>query len=176
RAIYTAEAHEKALKALEKKRKVLAETLGEIQTYSRAAFQKLSPLEKNLYRKAFTINSGDPDYKDLEPFLYEEDQQQRSLMLPKGDILHQFRKDVAQGQLPTVSWLVSPQMFSDHPSAPWYGTWMVSEILNILTSNPEIWKKTIFLLTYDENDGYFDHVPPFMPPDPEQVQAGKCSE
>jgi phospholipase C len=38
--------------------------------------------------------------------------------------------------------------------------------MDILTKNPEVWKKTIFILTYDENDGYFDHVPPFVPPHP----------
>src|SRR5690606_19599598 len=90
-------------------------------------------------------------------------------------LFHQFRQDVDTDNLPTVSWLVSPQNFSDHPSAPWYGAWYVSEILNILTKNPEVWKKTIFLLTYDENDGSFDHVPPFVAPDPLNPKTGKCS-
>jgi phospholipase C len=31
-------------------------------------------------------------------------------------------------------------------------------VLDILTSNPEVWSKTVFLIMYDENDGYFDHV------------------
>ena len=31
-----------------------------------------------------------------------------------------------------------------------------------LASNPEVWSKTALFITYDENDGYFDHVvPPF---------------
>lgn len=38
-----------------------------------------------------------------------------------------------------------------------------------------MWKKTIFILTYDENDGYFDHIPPFVAPDPEDQRTGKCS-
>lgn len=71
--------------------------------------------------------------------------------------------------------LFHPKIFSDHPSAPWYGVWLTSEILDILTKNPEVWKKTIFILTYDENDGYFDHVPPFVAPDPEDPLTGKCS-
>src|SRR5687768_2403803 len=53
---------------------------------------------------------------------------------------------------------------------------MVSEVLNILTHNPEVWKKTIFILTYDENDGYFDHVTPFAAPDPSRPETGKTSE
>jgi phospholipase C len=70
---------------------------------------------------------------------------------------------------------VPSQNFSDHPSAPWYGAWFTSEILDILTKNPEVWRKTIFIVTYDENDGYFDHIPPFVPPDPKNPTTGKCS-
>src|SRR5690606_17616361 len=99
----------------------------------------------------------------------------RQVNIPKGDMLHQFRTDVDKGQLPTVSWIIGPQNFSDHPSAPWYGAWYVSEIMDILTRNPEVWKKTIFLVTYDENDGYFDHVPPFVAPNPAVPGTGRCS-
>ena len=94
---------------------------------------------------------------------------------PKGDVLHQFREDVRSGRLPTVSWLSAPENFSDHPSAPWYGAWYVSEVMDILTHDPEVWKKTIFILAYDENDGYFDHVPPFTAPHPHKDGTGKVS-
>ena len=47
--------------------------------------------------------------------------------------------------------------------------------MNILTSNPDVWKKTIFILTYDENDGYFDHVPPFVAPHPRRPETGLVS-
>ena len=66
--------------------------------------------------------------------------------------------------LPYHGWW-RPENFSDHPSAPWFGSWYLSEAMDILTKNPEVWKKTIFILAYDENDGYFDHVPPFIAPD-----------
>ena len=95
--------------------------------------------------------------------------------MPKGDVLHQFREDVRSGKLPTVSWIVPPERFSDHPSSPWYGAWYLSEVFDILTQNPEVWKKTIFILCYDENDGYFDHVPPFMAPHPDRPETGKVS-
>jgi len=78
--------------------------------------------------------------------------------------------------LPTVSWLSAPQNFSDHPSSAWYGAWYVSEVLDILTQNPEVWKKTIFILTYDENDGYFDHVPPFTAPHSHKPGTGAVSK
>src|SRR4029453_10453658 len=94
---------------------------------------------------------------------------------PKGDVFHQFREDVKTGKLPTVSWLVAPENFSENPSAPWDGAWDVSKTLDILAQNPEVWKKTIFILCYDENDGYFDHVPPFVPPHPDRPESGKVS-
>ena len=98
------------------------------------------------------------------------------MLVPKGDVLHQFRKDVGEGKLPTISWLVPSERFSDHPSSAWYGAWYLSEVLDILTKNPAVWKKTIFILTYDENDGYFDHVPPFVAPDPARPETGRVSK
>lgn len=132
-------------------------------------------IKKNIYSKAFTTNEGDSDYHQLTTLKYDDNGTERELLIPKGDVLYQFRKDVDAGQLPTVSWLVPSQNFSDHPSAPWYGAWLTSEILDILTKNPEVWKKTIFILTYDENDGYFDHIPPFVAPDFKDPLTGKCS-
>jgi phospholipase C len=136
---------------------------------------QLSAREQALHRKAFTTNSGDPDYRQINTFTYQDGAESRTITLPKGDILHQFRKDVEQGTLPTVSWAIAPENFSDHPSAPWYGAWYLSEMLDILTKNPEVWKKTIFILTYDENDGYFDHVPPFVAPHPDRPETGLAS-
>ncbi len=50
---------------------------------------------------------------------------------PQGDILYQFRKDVNEGKLPTISWLSAPEKFSDHPTSPWYGAWYISEVMDI---------------------------------------------
>ncbi|SEN43135.1 phospholipase C [bacterium A37T11] len=140
-------------------------------------YNQLSPQEKNLIDKAFTTNIDEKDtYLELEPFTFTDDAGvQQTVQIPKNDIFKQFRADVDSGQLPTVSWLVAPQAFSDHTSTPFYGTWYVSEALNILTKNPEVWKKTIFILNYDENDGYFDHLPPFVVPDPRNPESGKVS-
>ncbi|MCJ7933625.1 MAG: phospholipase C, phosphocholine-specific [Chryseobacterium sp.] len=124
-------------------------------------YSKLSQKEKNLHEKAFTTNSNDPDFWKLE---IGEDENGERLVVPKSDVLSQFRKDVEEKKLPLVSWLVAPEHFSDHPGSPWYGAWYISEVLNILTKDPEMWKKTIFIINYDENDGYFDHVLPFAPP------------
>ncbi|MGW1201050.1 phosphocholine-specific phospholipase C [Streptomyces sp. NPDC002536] len=76
-----------------------------------------------------------------------------------------FDQHCKDGTLPTVSWLVAPYLFSEHPSAsPDYGADYVNTALQSLFSNPEVWKHTVFLVMYDENDGYFDHVVPPFPP------------
>ncbi len=161
--------------SLKKKTEQLDQFRKDVITWSPENFEKLSPYEKRLHINAFTTNSNDPDYHQTSMFTYDEDGIERNVSMPKGDILHQFRKDVNDGKLPAVSWLVAPQYFSDHPSAPWFGAWYVSEVLDILTKNPEVWKKTIFILNYDENDGYFDHIPPFVAPRPNDPGSGRVS-
>lgn len=161
--------------ALAKRKEVLNKARKEVIDFSRENYDKLSAKEKSLYNRAFTTNAGDPWYHEVTTLSYEENGEKRELSVPRGDVLYQFRKDVESGQLPTVSWLSAAQNFSDHPSAPWYGSLYLSEILNILTQNPEVWKKTIFIVTFDENDGYFDHMPPYVAPDPLDASTGKCS-
>jgi phospholipase C len=82
-----------------------------------------------------------------------------------GTLFDQFRQDVASGHLPQVSWVVAPEAYTEHPNWPAnYGAWYVSQILDALTDHPEVWSKTAFFTTYDENDGFFDHVvPPTVP-------------
>lgn len=144
--------------------------------FTQAKFDALSPRDKSLHARAFTTNTGDPAYRELAELTYKDGAATRRVSVPKGDVLHQFRKDVTDGTLPTVSWLVPPERFSDHPSSAWYGQWHLSEVLNILTKNPKFWKKTVFILTYDENDGYFDHVPPFQAPHPKRPETGLASK
>ena len=146
------------------------------EKYTRENFEKLSSFEKSIHEKAFTTNKKDPKYHQLSSLKYNDGATEREVNVPAGDVLYQFRNDVKEGKLPTVSWLVAPENFSDHPGAPWYGAWYISEVLDILTKNPEVWQKTIFILAYDENDGYFDHVPPFTVPNPNQPGTGLVSK
>lgn len=165
----------KGLRQIAAKEAALAQAREGLETWSQENFEKLPPEAKSLFERAFTTNSGDPHYHDLVSMSYEDRGETREMNIPKGDVLHRFREDVQADKLPTVSWLVGPAKFSDHPTTAWFGSWYVSEALDILTKNPEIWKKTIFILTYDENDGYFDHVPPFVAPDPRRPETGRCS-
>lgn len=151
-------------KQITRRQKLLQKLLEEQKAYTKEKYEQLPVFKKSIHDKAFTTNKQDPFFHELMSFLHKEGEDERTIKIPKGDVLDQFRKDVDAGKLPTVSWLVAPEKFSDHPSAPWFGAWYVSEVLDILTKNPEVWKKTIFILTYDENDGYFDHVPPFVAP------------
>ncbi|PKP71979.1 MAG: phospholipase C, phosphocholine-specific [Alphaproteobacteria bacterium HGW-Alphaproteobacteria-5] len=136
---------------------------------------KLTPEQQQLRASGLAINSADPDFQSLQTISVDVDGQMQDLLAPKGDIFHQFRADVRSGRLPTVSWLVAPANFSDHPSRPWHGAWYVSEAMKILTENPDVWKKTIFILTYDENDGFFDHAPSFVAADPKRPETGRAS-
>jgi phospholipase C len=85
----------------------------------------------------------------------------------KGTLFDIFRQDVQDNKLPQVSWIAAPEAYTEHPNWPAnYGAWYVSQILDALTANPEVWSKTAFFLMYDENDGFFDHMVPSTPPPP----------
>jgi phospholipase C len=76
-----------------------------------------------------------------------------------------FAADVNSGQLPSVSWICPPIGFDEHPSSsPARGMYFTSLVLGALAANPAVWAKTALFLTYDENGGFFDHVPPPTPP------------
>ncbi|MGP0029863.1 MAG: phospholipase C [Acidimicrobiales bacterium] len=77
----------------------------------------------------------------------------------------EFMADVAGGRLPAVSWIIPPIGYDEHPPAPpALGEWFTSQLINTLVSHPEVWSKTVVFHMYDENDGFFDHVPPPTPP------------
>jgi phospholipase C len=162
-------------KELQAKEALLEKATEERAKRTSEEFEKLPERERNLHSKGLATNSEDPSHHELTTLRYHDENTQRELRIPKGDVLYQFRKDAQSGNLPAVSWVVAPEQFSDHPGAPWYGAWYLAEVLDILTHNPDVWKKTIFILTYDENDGYFDHVPPFGVPCPGKPETGATS-
>jgi phospholipase C len=101
--------------------------------------------------------------------------------------LDAFASHVMDGTLPQVSWIVPSAVWSEHPaeSSPVQGAAYTQRVLERLVANPEVWSRTAFIVTFDENDGFFDHVPPPAPPSlgkdgtplggstlPESVMAG----
>lgn len=104
-------------------------------------------------------------YQNAQPGspLYEK--ARRGTRISSGGTLFDiFRRDVAAGTLPQVSYIAAPEAYSEHPNfPPNYGAWYVSQILDVLTSNPEVWGKTALFINFDENGGFFDHVVPPYP-------------
>lgn len=76
--------------------------------------------------------------------------------------LDKLKEDVLANKLPQVSWIVATAEGSEHPgpSSPAQGADYTAKVLEALTSNPDVWSRTVLFINFDENDGFFDHVPP----------------
>jgi phospholipase C len=72
-----------------------------------------------------------------------------------------FVTDCVEDRLPTVSVIDPPfSIADDHPSHnPRLGQKFVGLIVDALT-NSESWETSALLILYDENGGFYDHVPP----------------
>ncbi|MBK3588130.1 phospholipase C, phosphocholine-specific, partial [Streptomyces sp. MBT57] len=82
-----------------------------------------------------------------------------------GGYFDAITADVQAGTLPQISWVAAPEAFTEHSNFPSnYGAWYIAGLLDALTSDPEVWSRTALFITYDENDGFFDHVVPPYPP------------
>jgi phospholipase C len=76
-----------------------------------------------------------------------------------------FLSDAVTGRLPQVSWVLGPVFTADHPPAPaLFGENSLSAVVTALMANANLWSKTALFVTYDENGGFFDHVPPVTAP------------
>jgi phospholipase C len=72
----------------------------------------------------------------------------------------QFMTDAASGNLPTVSWIVTPAQYSEHPPASvCVGENWTVQMLNSLMQGPD-WSSTAVFLTWDDFGGFYDHVAP----------------
>ena len=91
--------------------------------------------------------------------------------------ISQFAADAAGGKLPQVSWIIPESSQSDHPSSstPADAAYFISQVLDALTQDPGVWSQTALFVTYDENDGFFDHVPPPAVPSYNNPPAGTAA-
>jgi phospholipase C len=55
------------------------------------------------------------------------------------------------------------------------GAAYVQSIISALMTS-DAWKDSVFILTYDEGGGLYDHVPPFMVPPPDSDAPGQCPD
>lgn len=115
------------------------------------------PKDSNLYRRGRAwVSEGRP-----EPDRSRSDGTQ---------LVEAFRRDIASGQLPQVSWIVTAQALSEHPEGvPAAGEHLTARLIAALVEHPEVFSKTVFMINYDEAGGFYDHMQPPMPPlTPEQ--------
>lgn len=126
---------------------------GWIDDAYRGTYGDNSLLYFDQYRSA---KPGDPLY----------DKARTGTDLKGGDgLFDRLTADVKAGELPKVSWIVAPEAYTEHPNWPAnYGAWYIAQVLDALTADPEVWARTALFVTYDENDGFFDHVVPPYPP------------
>jgi phospholipase C len=74
--------------------------------------------------------------------------------------LNDYFRDLQQGTLPDVCWIIPMGRDSEHPAAPpWAGMWYVTNIVNSLMKSAD-WKDSVVFLTWDDYGGFYDHVPP----------------
>ncbi len=72
-----------------------------------------------------------------------------------------FMADIAAGKLPAVSFYKPAGRVNQHPSYTdiMSGDAHIAGLLEKLRASPQ-WKDMLIVVTYDENGGYWDHVPP----------------
>ncbi|GAA1999197.1 phospholipase C, phosphocholine-specific [Nocardiopsis rhodophaea] len=129
--------------------------------YYYEALSKASP-EKREQMEA-RLEEGVAQLSDHERRLFERALRRH----PTGRTAAAFRADIEAGKLPQVSYIVPSAADSEHPSAssPIQSANITYQVLDAIASNPEVWDSTVLFINYDENDGFFDHMPPPAPPE-----------
>jgi phospholipase C len=114
-------------------------------------YQEVDNYDTNLLSKFATFQAAKPG----DP-LYDRGM----VRSPHGT----FEDDARNDRLPAVSWILPTSYESEHPHfLPAAGAHYVASKIQAIAANPKVWRKTAFILNYDENDGLFDHVPPPVP-------------
>jgi phospholipase C len=145
-------------------------SLAGFRQYRQANVDSGKPVSNSAVSPAYdpaSDNIGNPLYKGI------------ANTMPDGGFLATFRQDIQDRKLPNVSWIVAPADYSEHPgpSSPVQGAWYTQQVLDALTAVPDVWSKTVLIVNFDENDGYFDHMPSPSAPslNPDGTAAGKTT-
>ncbi|MFI9625650.1 phosphocholine-specific phospholipase C [Streptomyces sp. NPDC052042] len=148
-------------------------------TFKAIARKALARTGGHMYMESFYSAVREADAAERERLLGQLDEgvatldrNERSLFdrglrrVETGKLADAFAEDVAAGTLPEVSYLVPSAVDSEHPSvsSPVHSATIVYKVLDALGRHPEVWRHTAVLINYDENDGFFDHVPPPVAP------------
>jgi phospholipase C len=143
--------------------KMLAAVDGNFRTteeFYTALFDKPAEEQQRLLKQ---LEAGRAGLTDAERSLFD-----RAMYRSEPSTLVQrLRDDIKADRLPKVVWLVPSAVDSEHPgsSTPVGSANLVYDVLDAI-ADPKVWSKTALLLNFDENDGFFDHVPPPVPPKP----------
>jgi len=104
---------------------------------------------------------------DLWALFYFEDTNQPENSQFMYDLDDHFYDDVAAGTLPQFTWLQpqcnhfpnSPSTWQHPDASVLEGERLIKKIYEAIRAGPK-WEETLFLITYDEHGGFYDHVAP----------------
>ena len=108
---------------------------------------------------------------------YQQFSESNSLLSGHLFPIAQYKTDAQNGTLPQVAVIEPSQAGLDehpgtHPNQAGpniqYGANYVSGLINTLMQSPS-WKDSVFIYTYDEAGGFYDHVAPFSEPNPDGI-------
>lgn len=125
-------------------------------------------LSWGIYNGTQNVNSHKHGAKpDWEPFSLTRlcmVQIQDKKYNPNFKLMNEFYKDAAAGNLPSYAFLEpqfsGPYQNDQHPPADIRpGEKLIADIYEALKNSPA-WEKTLFVITYDEHGGCYDHFPP----------------
>ena len=87
---------------------------------------------------------------------FQKSRQLMEHLVPNTD----YFKDLRNGTLPSVAWIVPNIRESEHPPLNiQLGMWYTTDVINALMKSP-YWKNTLLVVTWDDYGGFYDHVAP----------------
>jgi phospholipase C len=104
---------------------------------------------------------------------------------PDGTHKKNFRRfdarwasDVANGELPNYSFIFprfidgGARANSQHaPEDVRHGELLIAKVYDTLAQHPEVWNRSVLIVTYDEHGGFYDHVVPSSAPSPDGIDS-----
>jgi phospholipase C len=112
-----------------------------------------------IYNREAGSPNFQPHHQPLNYFArFAPGQPDRDRYLKDGE---DFFQAIDQGQLPQVAFYKPAGRLTQHPSYTdiQSGDIHIAELLARLEKSPQ-WRNMLVIVTYDENGGYWDHVPP----------------
>jgi len=112
-----------------------------------------------IYTRANGAVNFQPHHQPFNYYLrYAPGTAERAQHLKDGEDL---MRDIAAGTLPKVTLYKPVGILTQHPAYTdiMSGDAHIAELLEKLTKSPQ-WERMVVIVTYDENGGFWDHVPP----------------